>query len=92
MEHHLQNYPGTVIAVTHDAIPGQCGGVDPGAGSGEGIPWKGKLFSWLERSARLQREEKSESKKAEDACTRTGVDSNEAPRAARKIQGQDQRL
>jgi sulfate-transporting ATPase len=65
MEHHLQNYPGTVIAVTHDRYF-----LDNVAewilelDRGEGIPWKGNYSSWLEQKRnRLQREEKSESKR-----------------------------
>jgi sulfate-transporting ATPase len=65
MEHHLQNYPGTVIAVTHDRYF-----LDNVAewilelDRGEGIPWKGNYSSWLEQKrSRLQREEKSESKR-----------------------------
>jgi len=65
MEHHLQNYPGTVIAVTHDRYF-----LDHVAewilelDRGEGIPWKGNYSSWLEQKrTRLQREEKSESKR-----------------------------
>jgi sulfate-transporting ATPase len=65
MEHHLQNYPGTVIAVTHDRYF-----LDNVAewilelDRGEGIPWKGNYSSWLEQKrTRLQLEEKSESKR-----------------------------
>jgi len=65
MEHHLQNYPGTVIAVTHDRYF-----LDNVAewilelDRGEGIPWKGNYSSWLEQKRnRLEREEKSESKR-----------------------------
>jgi ATP-binding cassette ChvD family protein len=65
MEHHLQNYPGTVIAVTHDRYF-----LDNVAewilelDRGEGIPWKGNYSSWLDQKRnRLQREEKSESKR-----------------------------
>jgi len=65
MEHHLQNYPGTVIAVTHDRYF-----LDNVAewilelDRGEGIPWKGNYSSWLgQKRTRLQREEKSESKR-----------------------------
>jgi ATP-binding cassette ChvD family protein len=65
MEHYLQNYPGTVIAVTHDRYF-----LDNVAewilelDRGEGIPWKGNYSSWLEQKrTRLQREEKSESKR-----------------------------
>jgi ATP-binding cassette ChvD family protein len=62
LEHHLQKYPGTVIAVTHDRYF-----LDNVAGwilelhRGEGIPWKGNYSSWLEqKQERLRREEKSE--------------------------------
>lgn len=65
MEHHLQKYPGTVIAVTHDRYF-----LDNVAewilelDRGEGIPWKGNYSSWLEQKrTRLHLEEKSESKR-----------------------------
>jgi sulfate-transporting ATPase len=63
LEHHLQNYPGTVIAVTHDRyfldnVAGWILELD----RGEGIPWKGNYSSWLEqKQERLRREEKAES-------------------------------
>src|SRR5437773_6866452 len=63
LEHHLQNYPGTIIAVTHDRyfldnVAGWILELDRGAG----IPWKGNYTSWLEqKQERLRREEKSES-------------------------------
>jgi len=63
LEHHLQNYPGTVIAVTHDRyfldnVAGWILELD----RGQGIPWKGNYSSWLEQKKnRLQQEEKSES-------------------------------
>ena len=62
LEHHLKNYEGTVIAVTHDRyfldnVAGWILELD----RGEGIPWKGNYSSWLEqKSARLAREEKSD--------------------------------
>lgn len=65
LEHHLQNYPGTVIAVTHDRyfldnVAGWILELD----RGEGIPWKGNYSSWLEQKQnRLAREEKSESER-----------------------------
>jgi ATP-binding cassette ChvD family protein len=65
LEHHLQNYPGTVIAVTHDRyfldnVAGWILELD----RGQGIPWKGNYTSWLEqKSNRLQQEEKSESER-----------------------------
>jgi sulfate-transporting ATPase len=63
LEQHLQQYPGTVIAVTHDRyfldnVAGWILELD----RGEGIPWKGNYSSWLEqKSNRLAREEKAES-------------------------------
>ena len=65
LEHHLQQYPGTVIAVTHDRyfldnVAGWILELD----RGRGIPWKGNYSSWLEQKhARLRIEEKSESKR-----------------------------
>jgi ATP-binding cassette ChvD family protein len=66
LEHYLQNFPGTVIAVTHDRyfldnVAGWILELD----RGEGIPWKGNYSSWLEQKAkRLEQEEKQESKRA----------------------------
>jgi energy-dependent translational throttle protein EttA len=63
LEHHLQAYEGTVIAVTHDRyfldnVAGWILELD----RGHGIPWKGNYSSWLEqKQERLRREEKSES-------------------------------
>ncbi len=63
LEHHLQQYPGTVIAVTHDRyfldnVAGWILELD----RGHGIPWKGNYSSWLEqKSERLRREEKAQS-------------------------------
>jgi ATP-binding cassette ChvD family protein len=65
LEHHLQNYPGTIIAVTHDRyfldnVAGWILELDRGAG----IPWKGNYTSWLEqKQERMRREEKSESER-----------------------------
>jgi ATP-binding cassette ChvD family protein len=65
LEAHLQQYKGTVIAVTHDRyfldnVAGWILELD----RGEGIPWKGNYSSWLEqKSARLAMEEKQESKR-----------------------------
>ncbi|MEN8246453.1 MAG: energy-dependent translational throttle protein EttA [Thermodesulfobacteriota bacterium] len=62
LEHHLQQYQGTVIAVTHDRyfldnVAGWILELD----RGHGIPWKGNYSSWLEqKSERLRREEKAE--------------------------------
>nr|MBC8359927.1 energy-dependent translational throttle protein EttA [Candidatus Desulfatibia profunda] len=63
MEHHLQQYQGTVIAVTHDRyfldnVAGWILELD----RGHGIPWKGNYSSWLEqKQERLRHEEKAES-------------------------------
>lgn len=65
LEHHLQNYKGTVIAVTHDRyfldnVAGWILELD----RGEGIPWKGNYSSWLEqKQKRLAEEEKTASKR-----------------------------
>ncbi len=65
LEMHLQQYKGTVIAITHDRyfldnVAGWILELD----RGEGIPWKGNYSSWLEQKAqRLAQEEKQESKR-----------------------------
>ncbi len=65
LEMHLQQYSGTVIAITHDRYF-----LDNAAGwileldRGEGIPWKGNYSSWLEqKTTRMQQEEKTQSKR-----------------------------
>jgi sulfate-transporting ATPase len=68
LEHHLQAYEGTVIAVTHDRyfldnVAGWILELD----RGEGIPWKGNYSSWLEqKQKRLEKEQKTQ-----DARTKT---------------------
>jgi ATP-binding cassette ChvD family protein len=65
LEHHLQNYAGTIIAVTHDRyfldnVAGWILELD----RGQGIPWKGNYSSWLEqKKSRLEQEEKTESER-----------------------------
>lgn len=65
LEQHLQQYEGTVIAVTHDRyfldhVAGWILELD----RGEGIPWKGNYSSWLEqKTLRMAQEEKTESKR-----------------------------
>ncbi|HVF91481.1 MAG TPA: energy-dependent translational throttle protein EttA [Blastocatellia bacterium] len=65
LEQHLQKYPGTVIAVTHDRyfldnVAGWILELD----QGRGIPWEGNYSSWLEQKRiRLSHEEKSESER-----------------------------
>jgi hypothetical protein len=63
LEHHLADFPGTIVAITHDRYF-----LDNVAewilelDRGEGIPWKGNYSSWLEQKReRLRQEEKSES-------------------------------
>jgi ATP-binding cassette ChvD family protein len=66
LEQFLKNFPGTVIAVTHDRyfldnVAGWILELD----RGEGIPWKGNYSSWLDQKAnRLKAEEKADSKRA----------------------------
>jgi ATP-binding cassette ChvD family protein len=63
LEHHLHEYPGTIVAVTHDRyfldnVAGWILELDRGAG----IPWEGNYSSWLEQKRkRLEGEEKTES-------------------------------
>jgi len=65
LEQHLQQYPGTVIAVTHDRyfldhVAGWILELD----RGEGIPWKGNYSSWLDqKTKRMAQEEKQASKR-----------------------------
>jgi ATP-binding cassette ChvD family protein len=65
LEQHLQQYPGTVLAVTHDRyfldnVAGWILELD----RGEGIPWEGNYTGWLEqKTKRLAQEEKQESKR-----------------------------
>ena len=65
LEHHLQQYKGTVIAVTHDRyfldnVAGWILELD----RGEGIPWKGNYSSWLDqKSKRMAQEQKTASKR-----------------------------
>jgi ATP-binding cassette ChvD family protein len=63
LEHHLQEYPGTIVAITHDRyfldnVAGWILELD----RGEGIPWQGNYSSWLDQKRRrLAGEEKTES-------------------------------
>jgi ATP-binding cassette ChvD family protein len=65
LEHHLQQYAGTVIAITHDRyfldnVSGWILELD----RGEGIPWKGNYSSWLDqKTKRMAQEEKQASKR-----------------------------
>jgi len=66
LEHHLQEYPGTIVAITHDRyfldnVAGWILELD----RGEGIPWEGNYSSWLEQKGqRLKREEKASAARA----------------------------
>ena len=70
LENHLQEYTGTVIAVTHDRyfldnVAGWILELD----RGYGIPWKGNYSSWLEqKQQRLAQEEKTEQRTPKDAA------------------------
>ncbi len=65
LEHHLKQYAGTIIAVTHDRyfldnVAGWILELD----KGQGLPWKGNYSSWLEqKQAKLQQEEKTVSER-----------------------------
>src|SRR3989449_3454675 len=65
LEHHIQQYEGTVIAVTHDRyfldnVAGWILELD----RGHGIPWEGNYSSWLDqKKTRLQHEEKTETQR-----------------------------
>lgn len=65
LEHHLQQYPGTVIAITHDRyfldnVAGWILELD----RGHGIPWQGNYSSWLDqKQKRLDQEQKQASKR-----------------------------
>jgi ATP-binding cassette ChvD family protein len=66
LEHHLHEYPGTVVAITHDRyfldnVAGWILELD----RGEGIPWEGNYSSWLDqKQTRLQQEERASATKA----------------------------
>ncbi|MCX8081363.1 MAG: energy-dependent translational throttle protein EttA [Bacteroidia bacterium] len=90
LEQHLQQYKGTVIAVTHDRyfldnVAGWILELD----RGEGIPWKGNYSSWLEqKQERLRQEEKTESKRMKTLArelewVRAGVRGRQAKQKAR---------
>ena len=89
LEQHLKDYPGTVVAVTHDRyfldnVAGWILELDRGAG----IPWKGNYSSWLEqKQARLAQEEKAEIGAAADPQARAGVGPDGPARAAGQEQG-----
>ena len=103
LEHHLAQYKGTVIAVTHDRyfldnVAGWILELD----RGEGIPWKGNYSSWLDqKSKRLAQENKTASKRQktlerELEWVRQGAKGRQAKQKARlnnydKLMSQDQK-
>jgi len=103
LEHHLAQYKGTVIAVTHDRyfldnVAGWILELD----RGEGIPWKGNYSSWLDqKSKRLAQESKTASKRQktlerELEWVRQGAKGRQAKQKARlknydKLMSQDQK-
>ena len=103
LEHHLSDYKGTVIAVTHDRyfldnVAGWILELD----RGEGIPWKGNYSSWLEQKTdRMAKEEKQASKRQktlerELEWVRQGVKGRQSKSKARlasyeKLLNQDQK-
>ena len=103
LEHHLAQYKGTVIAVTHDRyfldnVAGWILELD----RGEGIPWKGNYSSWLDQKAkRLAQEQKQASKRQktlerELEWVRQGAKGRQAKQKARlksydKLVNQDQK-
>ena len=88
LEQFLQNYEGTVIAVTHDRyfldnVAGWILELD----RGEGIPWKGNYSSWLDQKAkRLSQEEKTGKQTPENFRTRIGMGTYGAKSTSCKIQ------
>ncbi len=90
LEHHLAQYKGTVICITHDRyfldnVAGWILELD----AGKGIPWKGNYSSWLEqKQIRMEQEEKTESKRQkmlerELAWVRMGQKARQAKSKAR---------
>ena len=94
LEHFLQDYPGTVVAVTHDRyfldnVAGWILELDRGSG----IPWEGNYSSWLEqKQKRLEVEEKQEARRQRTLAARAGVDPDVAARPAGQGQGAPERL
>ena len=94
LERTLQDYPGTVVAVTHDRyfldnVAGWILELDRGAG----IPWEGNYSSWLEqKQARLAAEEKADRSRQAALRARARVDPDVAPGPPEQGQGPHQRL
>ena len=94
LERHLAEYPGTVVAVTHDRyfldnVAGWILELD----RGRGIPWEGNYSSWLEQKKdRLAKEEKAASARQKTLDQRAGMDSHGPAGPAGQEQGPHQRL
>ena len=94
LERHLQEFPGTIVAVTHDRyfldnVAGWILELDRGAG----IPWQGNYSSWLDqKKKRLEAEEKAESARQRTPGPGAGVGAAVAPRPAGQVQGPSGRL
>ncbi len=89
LEHFLEEYPSTVIAVTHDRYF-----LDNVAewilelDRGHGIPWQGNYSSWLEqKEQRLAQEERSAGRARQDPEARTGMGAHQSEGAPGEIQG-----
>ena len=84
LERFLKDYPGTVVAVTHDRyfldnVAGWILELD----RGRGIPWEGNYSSWLDqKQQRLKLEEKAETQAPANARARAGLDPHVSPGAA----------
>ena len=94
LEHHLQQYKGTVIAVTHDRyfldnVAGWILELD----RGYGIPWRGNYSSWLDQKRdRLAHEENPREQAPEDPRARAGMDPHVAQGAPGEGQSPRHRL
>ena len=79
LEQHLQQYPGTVIAITHDRyfldhVAGWILELD----RGEGIPWKGNYSSWLDQKTKRMAQEEKQASKRRNTRTRIRMGENGA--------------
>jgi ATP-binding cassette ChvD family protein len=82
LEHHLKEYPGTVVAVTHDRyfldnVAGWILELD----RGQGIPWKGNYSSWLDQKQQRQAKEEKQESARRKALARELEWARMAPRA-----------
>jgi len=88
LEKHLQNYAGTVIAVTHDRYF-----LDPGTGPGRRYSLEGQLFFLVgTKTATAGNRGKTGKRPSEDPAAGAGLDPDVTQRSPRKVSGADQRL